>query len=251
MFLDFLDRMQAEVTYASPKPVFLRIHRYELDHPELFDLVNWNNVSAVIAVSQHYAKALRSLVPKQVPIEVIPPGVVVRRWPFHPSDSQKLCTWAIPTGRKRIYSLMLALRDYTLYIGGWSAKDRILIETNQRLGLKHVLEPDVEFPQWQWDKEFYIHHASDESFGVAIGEAMLSGLIPLVHQLPCVLEYLPKDLTYIMDAELIELIERMRSMPIEERDALKVRLRKIIVDDYSSDVTAKMMQDVFDKYSEV
>ncbi|NHJ12878.1 MAG: hypothetical protein EAX95_04340 [Candidatus Thorarchaeota archaeon] len=250
VFVDFLSPLGQMVTYESKKPVFIRIHRYELDQPELFENVNWSNVASVIAVSEHYKNLLRSYLPKQVPITVIPPGVVVRKWPFHPSTSEKLCAWSIPNWRKRLYDLMLALKDYTLYIGGWSAKDRILVDTNKRLGLKHVLEPEVEFPQWQWDKEFYIHHALDESFGVAIGEAMLSGLIPLVHRIPCILEFVPEELTYTYDDELVELIERMRDKPVEERSLLKSRLREVIVTDYSSDVTAEKMKELFAKRGE-
>ncbi len=251
VFVDFLSPLGQLVTHESRKPVFMRIHRYELDVPELFENVNWSNVASVIAVSQHYKNLLRSLVPKQVPITVIPPGVVVRKWPFHPNESGKLCAWSIPDWRKRLYDLMLALKDYTLYIGGWSAADRILQDTNQRLGLKHILEPDVEFPQWQWDKEYYIHHALDESFGVAIGEAMLSGMIPLVHRIPCVLEFVPEELTYLHNEELIELIERMRATDKEERNELKSTLRKLIVDKYSSDVTANMMKQLFEKKGEL
>jgi len=249
VFADFLTPYAKMVMHNSHKPVYLRIHRWELDYPESFDGVNWANVAAVIGVSAHYGKLLREYVPKQIPIHVIPPGVVAGSWPFKPSSTGKVCTWAIPTPRKRIYGLMLALRGIPFHVGGYSAKDRILIDINKRYSLGHILEPNVEFPQFLWDKEYYVHHALDESFGVAIGEAMLSGLIPLVHRLPCVLEYLPEELTYIYNSELRDLLERMRNMLPEDRDDLKHKLRKIILEGYTSDVTGQMMERLFLKGS--
>lgn len=248
-FADFLTPIAVKVAEVSTKPVFIRIHRYELDTPDLFTKVNWSNVAGVIAVSEHYRDLLRSLIPKEVPIVAIPPGVDENKWPFHPCESGRICTWAIPTPRKRIYDLMLALRGYTLYIGGLSARDRILVDRNQRWSLGHILEPDAAFPSWVWDKELYVHHALDESFGVAIAEAMLSGLIPLVHRVPCMTEFVPENLTYIYDGELRNLIETTRSMDRDERLALKESLRKRILDDYTSKTTALRIADFISSHS--
>ena len=247
VFVEFLHELGHAVTRHSKKPVYIRIHRTELDKPSLFKKVNWANVKAVIAVSEHYSKLMRSHIPKEVPIVVIPPGVDADKWPFQPSTSGKLCTWAIPTARKRIYGLMLALRNYPLYIGGFSAQDRIIVDAIQRHSLPHILEPEAKFPKWQWDKEYYIHNALDESFGVAIAEAMLSGLIPLVHKIPCVLEFVPEDLTFVYDSELIELVERMKAMDADKKLAMKKRLRKIIIDGYASEKTGDMMDDLFSR----
>lgn len=247
VFVEFLHELGHAVTRYSKKPVYVRIHRTELDKLSLFKKVNWANVKAVIAVSEHYSKLMRSHIPKEVPIVVIPPGVDADKWPFQPSTSGKLCTWAIPTARKRIYGLMLALRNYPLYIGGFSAQDRIIVDAIQRYSLPHILEPEAKFPEWQWDKEYYIHNALDESFGVAIAEAMLSGLIPMVHKIPCVLEFVPEDLTFVYDSELIELVERMKAMNAEKKLAMKKQLRKIIIDGFTSERTGDMMEDLFSR----
>ena len=245
VFADFLTPLAKKVINKSTKPVYVRIHRYELDYPESFSNVNWENVKGVIGVSEHYGNLLREFVPKEVPITVIPPGVDAERWPFHPSDSGKLCTWAIPTHRKRIYDLMLALKGYELHLGGYSANDRILVDRNVRWNLGHVIEPDIKFPEWLWDKEIYIHHALDESFGVAIGEAMLAGLIPLSHRLPCVLEFLPSELTYVYNSELVDLIEKVRAMDLDERNKLKQELKEIILSKYTSIYTGNQMEKLF------
>ena len=245
MFVDFLSELGQKVTYHSKKPVYMRIHRTELDFPKLFEGVNWSNVAAVIGVSNHYAGLLRRMIPKEVPIKVIPPGVDDKKWPFKPSDSGKICAWALPTPRKRIYSLMLALKDYPIYIGGYSASDRIIVEANERFSLGHHLEPEVRFPEWQWDKEYYIHHALDESFGVAIAEAMLSGMIPFVHRIPCILEFTPEELTYVHDSELIELIEDFRSRPADDKLELKKKLRDSIVEGFTHDKVSEKMEKLF------
>lgn len=247
VFVEFLHELGHAVIRHSKKPVYIRIHRTELDTPSLFEKVNWVNVKAVIAVSEHYSKLMRHQIPKEVPIVVIPPGVDADRWPFRPSTSGKMCTWALPSARKRIYSLMLALRNHPLYIGGYSAQDRIILDTVQRHSLPHILEPEAKFPEWQWDKEYYIHNALDESFGVAIAEAMLSGLIPLVHRVPCVLDFVPEDLTFVYDSELVDLIERMQAMDADKKLAMKKRLRKTIVDGYTSERTGDMMEDLFSR----
>jgi hypothetical protein len=245
VLVDFLTELGVLTSKVSTKPIHIRIHRYELDYPEIFNRVEWNNVASVVAVSEYYATLLRELVPKEVPVNVAPPGVVERKWPYHPSDTNKLCTWSIPTHRKRIYDLMLALRDYTLYLGGYSANDRILQDINQRYSLGHILEPDVEFPQWQWDKEFYFHNALDESFGVAIAEAMLSGLIPIIHRTPTALELVSEELTFVYNEELIDLLERMLNMDRDERNIMKEAHRQRIIDKFTSDITAEKLEAIF------
>ncbi len=140
---------------------------------------------------------------------------------------------------------MLALKGYELHLGGYSANDRILVDRNVRWNLGHVIEPDIKFPEWLWDKEIYIHHALDESFGVAIGEAMLAGLIPLSHRLPCVLEFLPSELTYVYNSELVDLIEKVRAMDLDERNKLKQELKEIILSKYTSIYTGNQMEKLF------
>jgi glycosyltransferase involved in cell wall biosynthesis len=247
VFVDFLGEFGHKVSQHSKKPIYIRIHRTELDHPSLFENVEWSNVKAVIGVSEHYGKLLRKLIPESVPIVVIPPGVDSNRWPFHPGNSGKLCTWSIPTARKRIYSLMLALREYQLHIGGYSAEDRILVERCREYDLNHILQPDVSFPEWQWEMEYYIHNALDESFGVAIAEAMLSGLIPFVHRIPCVLEFVPENLTYRYDEELLDLIEEYKAKTAEEKLELKKNLRQAILDGYTAEKTGEMMHHLFER----
>ncbi|MHA1928257.1 MAG: hypothetical protein ACTSV2_06730 [Candidatus Thorarchaeota archaeon] len=249
VYCEFLSDLSIKVSNLSPKPVFLRIHRTELDMPGLFERMNWDNVAAVIAVSKHYAELIKQRIPKHVKVVSIPSGVDAEKWTWHPSQTKKICTWSMPVRRKRIYSLMLALAGhYQLYVGGYSAEDRINKEVNEKWNLGHILESVVSFPEWQQDKEFYIHNALDESFGIAVVESMLMGLIPVVHELPCVLEYLPKEYTYVYDHELIDLLQKLQNMDEDERQAIKEKNRENALQNLTNEVTYKRHIEAFDEY---
>ncbi len=249
VYCEFLSEIAIKASNISPKPVFLRIHRAELDRPDRFERMNWDNVAMVIADSKHYASLIRERVPKNVKIIDIPPGVDQTKWPYHPSHTKKICTWSMPVRRKRIYSMMLALAGHhTLYIGGVSAADRINSAANERWNLGHILEPDVKFPQWQQDKEFYVHHALDEGLSVAIQEAMLAGLIPVVHRIPMALELVSEDLTYIFDNELVDILHHLKDLDPEERDAIKEKHRKYADENLANDMIHVRKKEVFEEY---
>jgi hypothetical protein len=74
---------------------------------------------------------------------------------------------------------------------------------------------------------------------------MLSGMIPFVHKIPCILEFTPEELTYIHDSELIELIEDFRSRPPEDKLELKKKLRESILKGYTHDKTGDKMEKLF------
>lgn len=245
VLVDFLTKLGVKVTHYSRKPVHIRIHRYEIDKPELFHQVNWDNVKSIIADSEHYADIIQKMIPFHIPVHVMHAGVDMTRWPFNPSSSGKICTWSVPDLRKRLYDLMLALKDYRLYIGGYSANDRHLVSANKRFSLGHIFEPDVRFPDWQADKEFYIHHSLDEGLPVSVGEAMSAGLIPLVHRFPSSTEIVPKELTYVYNSELRELIDQMRAKSPEGRLELKRKLRERVKEEFSAEKTAVHLKRIF------
>lgn len=249
VFCEFLSPVAMKVSHVSPKPIIIRIHRAELDKPERFDGVDWDNVWAIVADSNHYANLIRDIVPTSVQVVSIPPGVDQHRWPYHPSSTKRICTWGMPVRRKRIYSLMLALAGHhTLYVAGHSAVDRINSAANARFALGHVLEPDAKFPEWQWDKEFYIHHALDEGLAVAIQESMLSGLIPVVHRIPMSLELVPEELTYVHDSELLDRLDGLMEMEETERNRIKERLRKKAMENLTNEVVHERKRELFEEY---
>ena len=249
IFCEFLSPLARIVSHISSKPIFIRIHRGELDKPELFTGVNWRNVIAIIADSNAYRSFIQELVPKYVKVVKIPPGVEIRYWPFKISHSRKVCTWSIPIHRKRIYSLMLALAGHhTLYLAGYSAAERINALANNRFNLGHILEPKAKFPQWLWDKEFYVHHALDEGLSVAIQEAMASGLIPVVHNIPMATELVPEELTYVYDSELVEKLEYLKSLDEDERDSIKRKLRKKAETELASKIVHLKKKQLFEEW---
>ena len=249
VYCEFLSEIAIKASKLSPKPVILRIHRAELDKPDRFERMNWDNVAMIIADSKHYASLIRERVPNNIKIIDIPPGVEQDRWPYQPSNTKKICTWSMPVRRKRIYSLMLALAGHhTLYLGGVSAADRINSAANERWNLGHILEPDVQFPQWQSDKEFYVHHALDEGLSVAIQEAMLAGLIPVVHRIPMSLELVSEDLTYIFDHELVDLLHNLKQMDPDERNIIKEKHRKYAEENLTNEMVHVRKKEVFEEY---
>ncbi|MHA2206603.1 MAG: hypothetical protein ACXABC_12145 [Candidatus Thorarchaeota archaeon] len=248
-YCEFLSEIAIKASHLSSKPVILRIHRAELDRPDRFERMSWDNVALIIADSKHYASLIRERVPNNVKIIDIPPGVEQDRWPYQPSHSKKICTWSMPVRRKRIYSLMLALAGHhTLYLAGVSASDRINRAANDRWNLGHFLDPDAEFPQWQSDKEFYVHHALDEGLSVAIQESMLAGLIPVVHRIPMALELVSHDLTYVYNHELVDLLHHLKDENEDERDALKEKHRKYAEDNLTNNVVHIRKKAVFEEY---
>jgi hypothetical protein len=248
-YCEFLSEIAIKASYVSPKPLIMRIHRAELDKPDRIERMNWDNVTTIIAVSEHYAGLIRDLVPKHVTVVRIPPGVDETKWPYQPNNTGKICAWGMPIRRKRIYGLMLTLAGhYPLYVGGYSAEDRINRDVNERLRLGHILEPDVTFPEWQSDKEFYIHNALDESFGIAIAEAMLSGIIPLVHRIPCILEFVPEKLTYLHGNELLDLLSDLKQMSTGEKDLMKKEHRRLILEKYTYSTVHESHKQLFEDY---
>ena len=93
VYCEFLSEIAIKASNLSPKPVILRIHRAELDRPDRFERMNWDNVAMIIADSKHYASLIRKRVPSQMKIIDIPPGVEQDRWPYQPSHTKKICTW--------------------------------------------------------------------------------------------------------------------------------------------------------------
>jgi len=66
---------------------------------------------------------------------MIPNGIDLERFTFKPSNSNRLCTYSFfDQPQKRLYDLMLTLRDETLHIGGKGAMSRVMASTIQRFG---------------------------------------------------------------------------------------------------------------------
>jgi glycosyltransferase involved in cell wall biosynthesis len=231
LFCDWAAQWTADATrLIDDVPIVVRLHLYEIDRPDLLDAINWQNVSMLVVVSD-YMKTLASQSPhiKARRCMTIPNGVDLERFTFNPSNSGQLCTYSFfDQPQKRVYDLMLALRDETLHIGGKGTMSRVMASTINRFGLRHVLHGYVELPKWLRDKEYFFMHSSDESSGVALLEAMASGLVCMSHDYEASKEILPTRYRYRYDDELLRLLAELRALGEEERLRVKVEQRKIV-----------------------
>jgi len=232
IFCDWLDSYAAAVSQLARKPMLLRMHRHEIYYPKLIESVNWNAFSKVVAVSNEYGRLIRDAIKASVPVQVIYNGLNLEHFPFKPSASGALCTYCFHNGMKRSYDLMLALRDFRLHVGGTDGGEGYDIPCMQsaieRFGLRHVLEGYVDIPKWLHDKEYFISHSMDESFGVAFLEAMASGLICLRHDDRVAGEIVPEGYRYRYNDELVSKLHYFSTLSDKERLQHKQTLRRIV-----------------------
>jgi glycosyltransferase involved in cell wall biosynthesis len=228
VFCEYASSWAAILSRNTNVPVIVRAHQFEFDYRENLDAINWANVDMLVTVSRHYEELARKMTPVH-DVRLVENGIDTSGlFTFEPCESSRLCTYSHHQPRKRIYDLMLALRDYELHIGGDGPSYRVNEEAIQRFSLKHKLYGRVNIPSWLRDKEFFLFHSMDESCGVALLEAMASGLLCLSHDFAVAGEILPKEYRYVYDDELIKKIESVSQLDPESRRERKKGLRKIV-----------------------
>jgi glycosyltransferase involved in cell wall biosynthesis len=235
IFCEWADSWAAIVTQlVDDVPIVVRLHLYEIDRPDLLSAINWQNVTMLVVVSDY----MRRLVSESSHIQarrcmVIRNGIDLETFAFSPSDSGRLCTYSFfDQPQKRVYDLMLALRDQTLHIGGKGSMSRVMASAIKRFGLHHVLHGYVELPEWLHDKEYFLMHSLDESCGVSLLESMASGLLCLSHDYEASKEILPDRYRYVDDDELWALLAQFRLMDRSERLQVKMEQRRIVETQY-------------------
>jgi glycosyltransferase involved in cell wall biosynthesis len=140
---------------------------------------------------------------------------------------------------------MLALKDESLHIGGKGTMSRVMASTIKRFGLRHVLHGYVDLPEWLHDKGYFITHSLEESCGVALLEAMASGLICVSHDYEASKEILPSHYRYTYDAELLKLLTELRSLDETERLRVKLEQRNIVEAQYDARKQASQFESLF------
>ena len=247
VFCEFLKREVATVSRVARVPVVVRLHAYEIDQPDyLIKPVDWRNIAKLVVVSEEYKRQAQRLIPLKP--TVIYNGVDLDLFKFRPSNSGVICTYGYHRLIKRLYDLMLALRDYELRIGGEGESTRILRAANERFGLRHKFfghVPHQLLPDWLSDKEYYVNHSMDESFGVSVIEAMAAGLIPLCHDYAAAKEIVPDIYRYRYDDELRERLLFFSSLPEEKRLEHKKNLRRIVEDRFTMQQQAAAFKELF------
>jgi glycosyltransferase involved in cell wall biosynthesis len=247
VFCEFLKREVATVSRVARVPVVVRMHAYEIDQPDyLIKPVDWRNIARLVVVSEEYKRQAQGLIPLEP--TVIYNGVDLDQFRFRPSNTGVICTYGYHRAIKRFYDLMLALNDYELQIGGEGENTRILRAANERFGLRHKFVgyvPHHLLPQWLSDKEYYVNHSMDESFGVSMIEAMAAGLIPLCHDYAAAKEIVPDIYRYTYDSELRERLLSFSSLPDEKRLEHKITLRRIIEEKFTMHQQAAAFRQLF------
>lgn len=251
VFCEFLERAVATVSHVSRVPVVVRLHAYEINQPtNLIDPVNWSNIASLVVVSDEYRKQAAKLIP--LPATVIYNGVDLDAFKFRPSNTGTICTYGYHRLIKRFYDLILALRDYELHIGGEGECTRTLKEATARFGLRHHFYgqiPHETVPDWLCGKEYYINHSMEESFGVAIVEAMAAGVIALCHDYPAAREILPDIYRYRYNEDLIEKLRFFLSLSTEQRLEHKLTQRRIVEEKFDVRLEAEKFRKLFDEVS--
>jgi glycosyltransferase involved in cell wall biosynthesis len=243
IFCDFLRADVATVSRLTRTPIVVRLHRYEIDRPDLITQVDWNRVAKLVVVSEEYRRLAEAII--KSPATVIYNGIDLDRFVFTPAAGGAICTYGHHVGRKRLYDLMLALRNYELHIGGEGEDDRMLKEANTRFGLRHRLYGSVPIPEWLRDKEYFITHSMDDSFQVALIEAMATGLLCLCHDYAAAKEIIPDEYRYRYDSELIERLEHFRGLSAHDRQRRKIALRRIVEQRFDVRSQSEMFRALF------
>ncbi len=72
----------------------------------------------------------------------------------------------------------------------------------------------------------FLHLGVNEPFGIAVVEAMASGLIPIAHRSGAIPEYMPRELTYIYPEEAAQKIAQILETSPTSLDELRNSLRQ-------------------------
>jgi len=228
----------------------VRLHRYEAYEPWVRQ-VNWNAVDVLLTVGNSFVTdALLREVPNldsQTSLVHIPNGVNLEKFPL--THQQRGKNIAFLSNLRAVKNPAFVLQcmqklhyidpEYRLFFGGRFqdyALEQYLRHMIDALNLRDVVffdgwQPDAH--TWLEDKHFIVSTSIIESQGMAILEAMASGLKPVIHDFPGASQIFPSDHLFNIAEEFCEQIcsetyepEKYRRF-VEQRYALRDRLIEI------------------------
>ena len=248
IFCDFFDEFACLMSHVSSKPIYVRLHRWEVHNPVYLLSANLKNVKAIITVSNHYKRLVEELVKDVVPVYVVPNGVDIDRFSYNPYIHRplKICTVSNLIPRKRIFDLIVNNPDLNIDIGGKGEEKRILEEAIRRFNLKAKLYGYVKLPEFYHNHDIFIQNSSDEGLSVALIEAMSCGLVPLCFDYPGADEVVPREFIYRNYEELREKISRFNQMSDEQIRRIKRRIRQIVEKKFNLKHQAKKFMSIFE-----
>lgn len=226
------------IILASQLPKYCRlvcrIHRYEL-YGDAFLQANWNTIDEVVFVSEamkkRFIKVMGKKLPSQLQMTVLPnlTGHVaaikptVGRNPWHIAcvarfAAQKNLVMLLPV----MQALVKIDSRYTLFIAG-RVEDQCLYESFCELVNVYGLRRNIvicgtlaanEMAAWYVGKSFLLSTSYHESQGMAVFEAMLAGLKPVVfHAQGGLTEYLPDRYLFLSSDEAVKQITAGNAHP--------------------------------------
>jgi len=250
IFCEFFDRWASIASHASSKPIFIRLHRYEIHEQTYTKKANLDNIASIIAVSNHYKELIEEYLNHEVPINVIPNAIDIEKFSFNEKINTplKICTLSNLIPRKRIFDLIVNNPELEINIGGKGIEQITLERTIKRLNLKAKLHGFVEIPWFYHQHDIFIMNSNDESFGISLIEAMSCGLIPLCYAWEGIEEILPSEHIYYNYDELKEKASILSSMSPKEILRIKENMRVLVEEKYNVEDQTKRFIDLFREY---
>ena len=228
----------------------IRLHRYEAYEPWVRQ-VNWNMIDVLLTVGNSFVKdALLREVPyieSQTSMIHIPNGVNLEKFPLIYRQRGK--NIAFLSNLRSVKNPAFVLQcmqklhyidpEYRLFFGGRfqdHALEQYMRHMIDALHLRDVVffdgwQPDVH--TWLKDKHYIVSTSIIESQGMALLEAMASGLKPVIHNFPGASQIFPSEHLFNIAEEFCEQIcsntyepEKYRRF-VEQRYAVRDRLIEI------------------------
>ena len=248
IFCEFFNRWASKTSHASSKPVFIRLHRYEVHDPTYVKNANLGNVASIITVSEYYRELIEEYLDDEVPVNVIPNAIDTKKFSFNEKINAplKICTLSTLIPRKRIFDLIVNNPELEIDIGGKGIEQIILERTIRRLNLKAKLQGFVELPSFYHQHDVFIMNSSDESCGVSMIEAMGCGLIPLCYAWEGIEEILPSEQIYHSYDELREKLGRLNDMSTKKLLGVKKDMRELVERRHNVEDQTKRFIDLFE-----
>lgn len=249
VFCDWFDEMASITSRVSVKPIYIRLHRYEAHNAAHIRTAKLENVKGIITVSEFYRRIVKEIVGDKVPVYVVPNGVDTEKFNYNQQihTPLRICTVSNLVPRKRILDLIVNYPDFRIDIGGEGEEKRILEDAVKRFNLKAKLHGFVKLPDFYHQHDIFTMNSGDESFGVALVEAMSCGLIPLCFAWHGVEDILPREQIYYDYEELREKIRVLRGMSKKDLYKVKTKMRSIVESKFTLEQQAEKFVTIFNQ----
>ena len=219
-------------TYFKDKKIISYLRRFEFYADEWRTATKWENVDALIFVSEHIRKMFNKSLTKGKPKRTyfIPNAVDLEQFSFvehdrKPTEIAFVCTAVIHKNIGLAVQVLQALPDeyHIHHIGRIHHRDvDVWNEYLKGLGLNdrwvwHGSIPAQQMPHWLADKDFILSASITEGNPNNVIEGMACGLIPVVHNWPGAKDQFPFDHVYDTVEEAVDIIKNRCSDRIFHR----------------------------------